>query len=311
MDPVTHGLVGATIYNLGFKKKAAFWVLIISSIAPDFDYVTRLWGADILLRYHRGITHGILALFFVPIIIGIIFGYRKGFIYYTCLAFLGYSVHILMDLTTQYGTRILAPLDWYQYALDLVFIFDPYITFGLVISLVLCKLNKQKTVTIALITMLLLVSYTGSRFYFHAKTRDFLRKNMDYHTYTVFPLPNAFLRWWFIAKSGNDVTVGFADLFTQSICEQGTYVISEQDPFIQKSKETNVVKNFLYFARFPYAEVHRDPERITVIWRELAYSYLPGEHFIAVVIFGNDGEVIHSYFKYWSFVEIIGSIEKE
>ena len=59
-----------------------------------------------------------------------------------------------------------------------------------------------------------------------------------------------------------------------------------------------MVRNFLYFARYPYAEVQRDPERITVVWRELAYSFLPGEHFIAVVIFGNDGKVIHAYFRY-------------
>lgn len=298
MDPITHGLAGATIYNLGFKKKAAFWVLLISSVAPDIDYITRFWGTDILLRYHRGITHGIIALFFVPIIIGAIFGYRKGFFYYTFLAFLGYAAHLFMDLTNQYGTRILSPLDWYQYSLDLIFIFDPYITFGLLLSLVLCKFNKQKTVTIALITMLLLVSYTGSRYYLHGKTKDFLRKNMDYNTYMVCPLPNDFFRWWFIAKSGNEVKVGFADLFTQSVCEQGTYVISEHDPFIQLSKETRVVRNFLYFARYPYAEVQRDSERITVLWRELSYSFLPGDHFIAVVIFGNDGKIIHEYFRY-------------
>lgn len=298
MDPITHGLVGATIYNLGFKRKAAFWVLLISSVAPDIDYITRFWGADMLLRYHRGITHGILALFFVPIIIGAILGYRKGFFYYTFLAFIGYATHLLMDLTNQYGTRILSPLDWYQYSLDLIFIFDPYITFGLLLSLVLCKFNKKKTVTIALITMLFLVSYTGGRYYLHGKTKEFLRENMDYNTYMVCPLPNDFLRWWFVAQSGNEVKVGFADLFTQSICEQGSYVISEQDPFIQLSKETDVVKNFLYFARYPHAEVQRDPEKITVLWRELAYSFLPGEHFIAVVIFGNDGNVLHAYFRY-------------
>jgi inner membrane protein len=298
MDPITHGLVGATIYNIGFKKKAAFWVLIISSVAPDVDYIARFWGTDVLLRYHRGITHGILALFVVPVIIGVIFGYRKGFFYYTLLAFLGYTAHLFMDLTTQYGTRILSPLDWHLYSLDLIFIFDPYITFGLLMSLVLCRFNKQQKVKIALITILLLVSYTGARYYLHREAKDFLRDKMDYNTYMACPLPNDFLRWWFIARSGNDVTVGFVDLFTQNIYKHEKYVISEKDPFIQLSKETRAVKNFLYFARHPYAEVQRDPERITVIWRELAYSYLPGEHFIAVVIFGNDGAVIHSYFRY-------------
>ena len=127
MDPVTHGLFGATIYHIGFKRKAALWVLLVASVAPDIDFISRFWGADVLLRYHRGITHGILALFIVPIIIGVIFGYRKGFLYYTVLAFLAYAAHLVMDLMNQYGTRILSPLDWNQYSLDLMFIFDPYI----------------------------------------------------------------------------------------------------------------------------------------------------------------------------------------
>jgi hypothetical protein len=64
------------------------------------------------------------------------------------------------------------------------------------------------------------------------------------------------------------------------------------------SKETVVVKNFLYFARYPYAQIRRDSDNITVIWRELVYSFIPGEHFIAVVIYGSDGKVADSYFRY-------------
>ncbi|MDI6889552.1 MAG: metal-dependent hydrolase [Thermodesulfovibrionales bacterium] len=137
MDPITHSLAGVTISNLGFKQKAATWVLLLSSIAPDFDYITRFWGMDMFLRYHRGITHGILALFVIPIIIGLIFGHRKGFFYYYFIAFLGYAAHLFMDLTNQYGTRILSPLDWQQYSLDLTFIIDPYITIGLLLCVIL------------------------------------------------------------------------------------------------------------------------------------------------------------------------------
>lgn len=108
----------------------------------------------------------------------------------------------------------------------------------------------------------------------------------------VCPLPNDFLRWWFIAKSGNEIKVGFSDLFTQRVCVQETYFIADKDPFIEISKKTKVVKNFLYFARYPYAEVKRDAGKVTVIWRELAYSFLPGEHFIAKVTFDNEGKGI-------------------
>src|SRR4030066_2568327 len=127
--------------------------LILSSTAPDFDYVTRFWGMDIFLRYHRGIPHGILFLFLVPMVIGLIFGPRKGFLYYFFIAFLGYSAHLFMDLNNQYGTRILSPLDWQQYSLDLTFIIDPSITIALLLSLTLCKFNNKRITTIALITV--------------------------------------------------------------------------------------------------------------------------------------------------------------
>lgn len=298
MDPVTHGLAGITIANLGFKRKAAMWVLLLSSIAPDFDYITRFWGADVFLRYHRGITHGILALFIVPIVIGLIFGYRKGFFYYAFLAFFGYASHLFMDLSTQYGTRILSPLDWEQFSLDLIFIIDPYITLGLLLSVILCKLNKRRAVAIALITLFFLAAYTGGRDYLHDKTKDFLRERLDANTYKMCPLPNDFLRWWFIAQSGNEIKVGFADLFTKRVCVQETYWITEKDPFIDRSKETRVVKNFLYFATYPYAEVRREGGSVTVIWRELAYSFRAGDHFVAMVIFDREGKVVSSYLKF-------------
>ncbi|OHE56989.1 MAG: hypothetical protein A2Z47_10710 [Thermodesulfovibrio sp. RBG_19FT_COMBO_42_12] len=298
MDPVTHSLAGATIANLGFKRKAAMWVLLLSSIAPDFDYITRLWGADIFLRYHRGITHGILALFIVPIIIGLIFGYRKGFFYYSSLAFFGYAAHLFMDLTNQYGTRILSPLDWEQFSLDLIFIIDPYITLGLLLSVILCKLNKRRAAVIALVTLFFLIAYAGGRDYLHDKTKDFLKDEIEANTYKMCPMPNDFLRWWFIAQSGDEIKVGFADLFTKRVCVQETYRITHKDPFIDCSKETRVVKNFLYFAMYPYAEVRRDGVKVTVIWRELAYSFMAGDHFVAKVIFDKEGKVLDSYLKF-------------
>ncbi len=298
MDPVTHSLAGATICNLGFRRKLSMLVLILASIAPDFDYITRFWGIDVFLRYHRGISHGILFLFLVPLIIGLIFGLRKGFLYYSFIAFLGYAAHLLMDLTNQYGTRILSPFDWEQYSLDLTFIIDPYITIGLLLSVILCVFNKKRAFVITLTTAILLIAYVGGRYYLQGKTKDFLKEKLEANTYTLYPLPNDFLRWWFVVKSGNEIRVGFADLFTQRVCVQETYRTVSRDPHIENSKENRVVKNFLYFAKYPYAEVRSDKGRTMVIWHELAYSFMAGDHFVAKVIFDREGKLLSSYFKF-------------
>ncbi|MDH5202579.1 MAG: metal-dependent hydrolase [Nitrospirota bacterium] len=298
MDPITHGLAGVTITNLGFNRKAAFLVILLSALAPDIDYVTRLWGADVFLRYHRGITHGILALFIVPVIIGLIFGLRKGFFYYFFIAFLSYSAHLFMDLTTQYGTRILSPLDWEPYSLNLMFIIDPYVTIGLLLSVIFCVMNKKRAILISIITVVLLASYTGGRYYLYGKTKEFLKERIEANTYTLCPLPNDFLRWWFVVMSGNEFKVGFADLFTGRICVHETYKVHNNDPFIEMSKKEGVVRNFLYFAKHPYVEVKRGDKMTTVTWRELSFTIRPEEHFVAKVFYDKEGKVITSYFKF-------------
>ncbi len=300
MDPVTHALAGALIPKIGFKRKASLWVSIISSIAPDFDYITRFWGADTFLRYHRGITHGIIALFIFPIITGIIlkYNFKKGFLYYSFLSFIAYGLHLFMDLTNQYGVRIFSPLDWNLYSLDITFIIDPYITIGLVMSLTACYFNKKRRITISFLTFILFAFYINGKYYLKNVSEEFLRENMDEYVYRLCPLPNDFFRWWFVSKTGNILKVGFVDLFTKRVYIQDRLRYSETEPEILLSKSTKTVKNFLYFAQFPYSEIKRQGNETTVVWRELSYAFLPGDHFVAKVIYNRNGKVIQSYFKF-------------
>lgn len=298
MDPLTHVLTGATIKQLGFNRKAALTVLLLSSIVPDLDYITRFWGMDVFLRYHRGITHGILALIVIPIIIGLIFGFKNGFFYYLSISFLAYGAHLLMDITNQYGTRILSPLDWEQYSFDLTFIIDPYITLGLLLCLILGRVNRKKASLIAVLTLTLLVSYYGLRYYLHNKAEDFLRAKIDANTYKMCPLPNDFLRWWFVVRSGDEIMIGFADLFSQRICIHERYINNFKDPYIVRSKEERAVKNFLYFAKYPYAGVRHEGDKTVVIWRELAFSFRAGDHFVTKVVFDKSGKIIESGFRF-------------
>jgi len=297
MDPVSHALTGLAIKQLGFKQKAALAALLAGSLAPDLDYITRFWGTDVFLRYHRGITHGILALIIVPLIIGIILGYKKGFFYCYSLALLGYGTHLFMDLTTQYGTRILSPLDWEPYALDLVYIIDPYISLGLLLCVIMGWRMKKRASLIAAITLISLLGYFGGRYYLQKTTKEFLRSHLDANTYTMCPLPNDFLRWWFVARSGDECMAGFADLFTQRVCVQERYK-PVHDPLIERSREDKVVKNFLYFARYPHADLRKEGDRTIVIWRELSYSFRAGDHFVAKVVFDRKGNLLSSGFQF-------------
>jgi inner membrane protein len=302
MDPVTHGFAGAAISYLGFRRRAALAVLVASAVAPDLDYLTRLCGADVFLTYHRGITHGVVALFLAPAVIGAAFSrVRKNFVYYYSLAFLGYGSHLFFDLMNQYGTRVLSPLDWRQYSLNLVFIMDPYISGGLFVGVLLAAVQKKperaRAVVLAMASLMLL--YLGTRHYFHERTEEFLRKNLDeYIVMDVVPMPGGILRWWFVAKGDGYIKTGFSDLFTGRIYVDGSYDAESYDPVIEATRELDVVKRFLGFAKHPYAEIERREGRVVVTWKELSYSYAPGEHFTARVVMDEKGRVLSKRFEF-------------
>jgi inner membrane protein len=297
MDPVTHVLSGAVLRNIGFKRRGALLVLVLFSVLPDIDYATKLLGDDYFLEYHRGITHGIPALFAVTLFVFFLVGPRKGGFYYSSLGFLGYGLHIFLDLTNQYGVRLFAPLDYQMHSMDLTFIIDPYVSAGFLVSLIAIKFNKENRRMIALLTMFLLVSYVEIRQHYHEKTMEFIRNaEKGFIVRRVCPLPNDFLRWWFVANSENEIKVGFADLFTQKVYIHKTYK-RHNDPVIESSKQTRLIKKFLYFARQPHAEAHKEGDKTVVTWRELSYAYAPGDHFVAKVVIDSNGKVLSSDFK--------------
>ncbi len=276
-------------------------VMILASLAPDIDYITRLWGVDIFLRYHRGITHGILAVFIAPIFIGLlgrqIFG--KGFIYYSLIGFLGYSVHILMDLTNQYPTRALAPLDWANYSMSLTFIIDPYVIGALLFALVFSVKKKAavKRVTVVLV-MIFIVLLMTVRYQLKSAAEEFLRENLDEYEYILCPLPNDFLRWWFVTHSEDTYKTGFVDLFSKTVSIVKVARYSEARPEIKESKELRTIKNFLYFAVAPLPEISDSNGKTIVKWRELTYSFMPGEHFVAEVEFDRFGRAVKEGFRF-------------
>ncbi|MFA5353755.1 MAG: metal-dependent hydrolase [Thermodesulfovibrionales bacterium] len=295
---MTHALSGLVLQQCGLRKRFSILIIFLSTLAPDLDYLTRIWGADLLLRYHRGITHGILVLFLFPLFMAFLFRKKTGFAYAYGLSLLGYGLHILMDLTNQYGTRVLSPLDWNQYSLDLTFIIDPYITGGLLLAVAMRWINPRRAQVFALCAVLLLSGYLAGKSYLQDRAKEFLKTKVDAQVYRLYPLPNDFLRWWFITKLNNEVSTGFADLFTQRVCIQEKYSLDRHDSLIQASEKTRVIRNFLSFARYPYAEVKKEGERTVVTWKDLAYSFLPGERVTAKVVMDGQGEVISSKFRF-------------
>jgi membrane-bound metal-dependent hydrolase YbcI (DUF457 family) len=143
MDNVTHTLFALTIARtpLG-RARGTTAALVLSSSAPDVDIIASLGGSVSYLQWHRGPTHGPLGVAALSLLTaaivwgaGRLIGRRRAEPAAPAMSFaalmgasvVGIVAHILMDLPTSYGTRLLSPFDWHWYAFDLMPIIDVYL----------------------------------------------------------------------------------------------------------------------------------------------------------------------------------------
>ena len=143
MDSVTQAVLGAVVADacLGSKlgRKAAWWGLALGTL-PDLDVLARpLMDETAFLTWHRGWSHGILAMILGPILIAWLVKKIHGskeiswrLAYTSC--FLIWSTHVLIDCFTVYGTGLFEPFsrDWVE--MGLLFIIDPLYTLPLLIA---------------------------------------------------------------------------------------------------------------------------------------------------------------------------------
>ncbi len=157
MDPVTHGIVGATSAQLYSDKKsfrAASFVGCIAALAPDLDvFLGSSSDPLIQLELHRHFTHSLLFIPIGSLIVAVILWWlvRKKLTfkqtYFFSLA--GYATAGFMDVITSYGVHLLWPLLDERYSLNIISVFDPLYTFILLGISVFALIKKSKSLTLA------------------------------------------------------------------------------------------------------------------------------------------------------------------
>jgi membrane-bound metal-dependent hydrolase YbcI (DUF457 family) len=169
MDNVTHTLFAATLARTPLARvgRGTTAALVLASNAPDVDIVTTVSGAINYLQWHRGPTHGPLGIAGLGLIVaGIVWAGSRlldsdrsathaRFVPLAAVSIFGALCHVLMDLPTSYGTRLLSPFDWHWYAVDLMPIIDVYLLAALAGCLWFGKRPewRRRNVVIALVFM--------------------------------------------------------------------------------------------------------------------------------------------------------------
>ena len=168
MDPITHGLLGATLSKTTLWRRVPHGVGIIGAVgamAPDLDIL--IWSSDdptVGWLYHRHFTH---SLFFIPLV-GLLaalpFLFLKRYAGYrgavTLAAIVGCATHTLLDSLTTYGTQQLWPFADTRVTWDAMPIVDPIYSLILLAGLVYtAKTHKISGVRWGLALALLYVSF--------------------------------------------------------------------------------------------------------------------------------------------------------
>ena len=182
MDNVTHTLFALTIARtpLGRAGRGTLPALLLASNAPDIDIVAAARGAASYLEWHRGPTHGPLGVVGLGVAsAGLVWLGRRAldrrrstgdapsgnasFAMLVSVSLIGVLLHVLMDLPTSYGTRILSPFDWHWFASDWLPIIDLYLLMAFVVGLGLAELSKASRRHIAAIVLMLMAADYGVR----------------------------------------------------------------------------------------------------------------------------------------------------
>jgi inner membrane protein len=133
---VATGLIISQLVPAPSRKWSALAGAIFAEL-PDSDYVFAFWDRLSYLEHHRGFTHSLFALPLFALAGAVVGRALGGPRWFKPLFYLGLAVlasHLLLDLMTSYGTQILSPLSHRRFALDWVFIIDPYLTGALLLG---------------------------------------------------------------------------------------------------------------------------------------------------------------------------------
>lgn len=305
MDTITHMLTGAVIG--GAAKEKLGWAAPVAAVAgsfvPDADLFLELMRAENLLKYHRVVTNSFLGIAVIPVLTALAvwfaLGKRADFKTIWFLVFLGYVFHVFMDYTNSYGNMPFWPFSDRWYALDIVFILDPWIT-GLLVASLLLMAFRVRAMPVAAVCFALLLSYWGLRYYTHAGAVRAAREQApEALKVGAFPAAVNPFKWKVVAETGDAFVVANCNAKDGRLSDVHIYKKPKPVPAMDIAARAPNAKKFLVFARFPFTSYERLTDGWLVSFQDLRFASKPGDkRFVATVMVGDDGRVLSDGFKF-------------
>jgi membrane-bound metal-dependent hydrolase YbcI (DUF457 family) len=318
MDNLTHTLVGVTLArtSLGRFGRGSTAALVLASNAPDADIVMTAGGALRYLQWHRGPSHGPLGLVgFGLVTAGLVWAGLRAFdgkrsaehASYGRLAIIsivGLLVHVLMDLPTTYGTRLLSPFDWHWYSLDLIPIIDAYLLAVLLGGLALGLRSQTAARRSATIVLAFVLANYGVRAAAHERAlalapqvfgsivsrrcdianqaprfvKRWPRATVDSPEPCVIdvaamPSFTSPFHWLLVVQLSDSYASSNINILGSGLRAEPARTPNTWTPPVFTAARTEVGQVFLGFSRFPVAHVVDDPGGATTVrWTEMRFG---------------------------------------
>ena len=144
MDPLTHGLLGATVAGFAaprfLTRKQSALIGVLAGMAPDLDIFIRSSQDPLLaLEYHRQFTHSLafapLGAGVVTLLLFLLWRGRVSPLPIYVSALLAWLSHEFLDTCTSYGTQLLWPFADTRVAWNVIGIIDLFFTGALIAGL--------------------------------------------------------------------------------------------------------------------------------------------------------------------------------
>ncbi|MFH5883801.1 metal-dependent hydrolase [Halalkalibaculum sp. DA3122] len=272
MDPVTHGLIGASAsQSFADKEKLRLAALAgaTGAMLPDLDILIGTSSDPLLtLEFHRQFTH---ALLFIPVgallaAVACWWLVKKKLSFKETYSFtlLGTATAGIADVFTSYGVQLLWPLTDERFAWNLVSVFDPLFSLGLILTVGLALYRKQKGVariSFIWITVYLLFAITQQQQARLTARALASQRNHFVERLVVKPTIANQLLWSTRYVSGNRI---YAD---------GVRIIPFSKPQVFRGRSTQLIPWQQTYARYKGTTLYNDIKRFSTLSEGLLVAH--------------------------------------
>lgn len=230
MDIVTHagiGLVIAAPFAAERPELAAG--LLLGSVLPDLDALSRVFGKCAFLRFHQTWTHALPVQVLASVGAGLastLFG-MDGLSFALGL-FTGLAIHTLLDLSNTLGVKAFAPFSMRRFCLEWVFFIDSvvlaftFVAVGITTSQFLSAGEAPICVTLGFVGVLAL--YLGIKGFLRRRAGTFVPE-------AITLIPSALEPWRFfgVIETGDSVDLFQINAFTGNRLTWTRQIVLDRD----------------------------------------------------------------------------------